>query len=309
MNREFFCITKKTPIILYGCNHISTRKYNDMKGKGYQVVGVADANADSINTDGMPMHYLEDYLVSGIIPDQVVVIICLQNGRKHEEFAGTISKYGIKNIIYLPTSFDNSIEDLHVHRKQYSYFMMGYYSQLQNCPRYKDNDHSLGQGIIDNYSDAISFWCPIGYLFSPTLNRTIEECGITPTDKKEAEKYCDIPITNLETYYELFRYLETGEQDNYPEAYLRQKELFRSIDRNRYLIDRRNLIETYEKHLKYDPSFFLDSPAECIYENDRLYVIDGTHRTCYLIYKGYKLVPIVLNREQYDLFSIESVEI
>ena len=77
-------------------------------------------------------------------------------------------------------------------------------------------------------------------------------------------------------------------------------------ERVEYILkDRREMIEVFEDALKYDMLFFTDAPSEVLYnaQGKCFTMKDGLHRSHFLIDKGYKEVPVIVTRTDFELWQ------
>ena len=74
------------------------------------------------------------------------------------------------------------------------------------------------------------------------------------------------------------------------------------IDMNDYLEHRRELTKVFEDALKYDITFFTNTPATAYWGEEFFIIQDGRHRTHFLISRGYDRVPIRVTIEDFEKY-------
>ena len=285
MSDKFFDLNKDSGIFLYGCGSVGRDSVERLTKAGWHVKGFIDHNAaDIVKFEGLPVHAPSD--VKAVFEPDDIVVVTLNNGMEHEKVAALLFHYGIDRTIYLPMHVNFSYEDRRLLRYYYRLFSRGDYDEIKNVPVYRK---TIGDDIkIINADDKhICFWCPTDYIFIYNMNGQYINF-----------RYC-------EQYLNLYRWIkdETADIslyvkfiDNYAE---------KTPERVAYILkDRREMIKVFEDAIRYDTLFFTDAPCQLYWnaEGKCFTIGDGSHRSHFLISKGYKEVPAITSRADFELW-------
>lgn len=298
-----FSINKSNNFILYGKNKTCEKLVKLLSEKGYSISGIIDGKFEGhlnefITINGQNIRALNPNASLNEYKDDIAVI-CLNNGMNHRSVARRIFLSGLIKILYLPMDNLTPKVEASIIRQAYFHLFNGEWDSLDVVPCYRETDAN----IIDEGQRFISFWCPIDYVFTfdNSALEDITEAHLIDR-KKELLCYSNIKISEYKPYLDLFGFL-SGNVDVNVDDYLR---LQRGSDDSRkaLLEDRKKLYIIFENHLKYDIDFFTDSPTKARY-NKKFKVFnveDGLHRAIYLIFKGYKKIPLVVRKDDYIVF-------
>lgn len=292
---EFFLITHQSSYVIYGAGKNGLEIADLLSNAGFNVLTLIDTRADEICCD------ITKYKISSLHEfrnfnyDDCILIITLNNGLIHEEIANFFfEEYGITKIIYLPMSDNLSDYKKQSLRRAYIDLKNGCLN-INKLPIYKQYNHKYK--VIDDYSDEwISFWFSVENLY------TVDTKPADNTTRYDIlyEKILDIPILSLTIYKDLFRYFSDKSVDlsNY---YAFQCGSQR--DKQKILSDRLKLYSIYERQYKYGLNFFTSSPGHAVYDSSshKVRLVDGMHRSFYLISKGHKEVPIYMSKKDFIL--------
>lgn len=308
MDTTFF-LEKNVPIVLYGENDFAKRTFWHLRQCGYDVRGIVDQKyVISCKEEEMIKFSLGDLEIWEQVKE-CIVIICLRNGVIHEKVANSLYNIGIKKIIYLPMKVCNSLKYQGKCRIAYRHVQAFEYEKVGRVPYYNIEENPVM--VIEKEDKWISFWCPEKYLHSSTIeliNELVSER--LKAAKPKLMVYADVAIEELMPYVELFKWLRGEKAD--VNIYLDAMGYTVKQEREKLLLDRKELYKIYEQALRYNIDFFLDAPAQVMWNTERGYfnVIDGMHRIQYLYSKGYQEMPVVVSLEDYRQFlkSMEDYE-
>lgn len=299
------CLTFETKIWLYAENFITREYVNNLRKKDFFVKGIIDRKYKEQWNDDQN-HIWHGNLNSARIDENDVFIVCLMDGSKHDAIAKSIYEKGGSWILYLPMYSPVPISDQRVLRKSYYCFVEGLYDRII-IPRYQvisTADDELR--IIERMDYAVSFWCPKRFLRCASKDY-YEKAAVGRGINAPATKYCGCKIEENIPYIELFEILSEG---NLNIQEVCSKEYFlcqRNSDEERIELfeNRKKLYIIYEDKLKYDMTFFLDSPAKVKWNPNGFFNIeDGLHRIYYLNSKGYELYPVVVSVDDFESFLL-----
>ena len=236
--------------------------------------------------------------------EEYAIIVCLNDGSKHDEIKDTLVQRGYNKILYLPLTCRLPVNvQLNLILK-YNYFVRGLYSKLTMIPYSRLNRYdNTNICIVDINEKFVTFWCHRDNLYvasSDYLKNSSKNI-----DWKLA-KYGGLNIGANKPYIELFNYLLYYEK--YPSEYLKiQRD---SLKEQKLLLEnRRRLVKQFEFHYEYDINFFAASASMAVYrEEGGFFIIDGLHRATYLLCKGKLLIPICVSVKDFKLFEKSLME-
>lgn len=297
--RTFF-FTKDVPIMLYGENDFAMCTLLRLKQRGYNVRGIIDQKYDhSREEDGVMKCSLAD-LGDWKQLVECIIIICLKNGMIHEKVADSLYNMGVRKIIYLPMHSRNAIKERESCRAAWRHIWSFEYEKVGPVPYYSMEVSPVM--VIESGKRWISFWCPSQYLRSATIGMIQKDVPESLKEAKaELKAYADVTIEEHKPYIELFEWLGGKKADI--NLYLKAMGRTTEQEREKLLLDRKELYIIYEQALHYDMAFFSDAPAQVSWNAGGYFnVIDGMHRIQYLYKKGYREMPVIACREEYELF-------
>ena len=288
MNKETFNFDKNNGIFIYGCSDIGKDKALKLSNKGYPVKGFIDRNAKSINNyENLPVYAPEN--LSTIYAEEDIIVVALNNGMEHEKVADLLFSYGINRVLYLPMHVFFSYDNRRLLRYFYRLFSRNDFENIKNVPVYKKS-YEDNIKVINMDNKYIVFWCPIVYIF---------KCNSDGSH---------INLKDFEPYLNLYEWIKNENSDvslyiDFIDNY-RQK----TSERIKYLLkDRREMVKIFEDALRYDTLFFTDAPCQLFWnEKNKCFLIgDGSHRSYFLMSKGYDRVPAITSLEDFESFKMQ----
>jgi len=298
-------------VLLYGFNDISRKLIISFHAANIVVDGVIDQrfaesptnreinNITWIELDGEKIRTISPHKDLRLFSEDVA-IVCLNNGMNHRSVARLLSSRGIERILYLPMDDFTPQNDASIIRQTYFHTLNGIFDNIGYIPKYNECE----EGIIGYDKNWVMFWCPCELLF--TFTEGMLEHGLEEGLKKRKQlfqKWCDVELSQYVPYINLFRLLSGDDSANIEQYLLLQRE--DKDERIALLEDRRNLFLLYENAIKYNLSFFTDSPTIVQFDKvkNRFHVEDGLHRAIYLIVKGYNKVPVAVKTSSYNVYK------
>lgn len=287
-------------VIIYGTGGNGLSLARMLRNESIQVKYFIDKRADEIvSIEDIPVKNLSE-LDDIDDKEQYIVFITIKNVFAHSEIASDILKRGYTHIIYKPSSVlrgysnntDEKVNELYellIERKQYK--------SLLNIPATKNILIKFrNRLIISDDEDTIKVWCPVELIFNYKSSN-------------------DYPGLNMPLFFplvELYRFLlgQEGEYHKnaienfivYCSEWLRinNKELDDS-QLNSFLESRISVFQEMQKMTEIDNDFFKSNCPLVEYENEKFYISSsGRNRVSFLIAKGYKYVPVRMNRLDYE---------
>lgn len=290
-----FDIQKGSQIVLYGYSQFDTvkDKYGEMQKLGYEMLGYIDQNAEMLRKRmQIPCWTIENFPHNAESRKAIIVILLLQNGRKHEEVAKNLYDSGFEKILFLPHSLNTACQKEMF--QKYNFFLKNEFDVLKAIPERKDMGAEKIQtedGILRRGEKNLTVTVPLEILFT-----------YASEDGKEEN------ICFSKPYCQLFDVLEgkTFACNQYYEfmgADTKEKQ-------EKLLLDRMELYCFWERYRHLDMNYFIDA-APIVSWNEKGYfnIIDGHHRAMYQCSKGYRKIPVSMTYDDYRCWkSIVSKE-
>lgn len=296
-----FCFTKELRLILYGVNFVSEGLYHTLKDAGYHVEAFFDRRHREL--DGqypVPVCALSEDPFESEEKDGFCVAILLQNAMQHESIARKFLKRGYRRILFAPMSGGLQDEMAEALRKAYNLLLEGEYQELRDIPILHEDlfeqEAAALHSVIREEGDHLVVWVPVELLRS----------GL---DFLEYPESINIPLSAYTHYLELFQYLQ-GEGGDC-QIYLERWEALRYKFPNSYtdkdfLMQRKQLLETYMTELNKGMNFFTSSAATAVWNDElkALNLVDGHHRSVFLLMQGFRYIPVRITREDFQKWNL-----
>lgn len=278
-------------IVLYGYYSLFHRTENIFKHiheAGMEVEAVVDKNAMHLPIKATTYEDLKRNL-SGK-KEEYVFILNFSDANMHVKLADELYQDGFKNIIFLP--FDEKYSDAkaQVVRRYFNQILYGKVSGEERLPSYEELLDKDEYDVIKDYGDYVSFWAPITMLHCAEISI---ERDVDPNYRVSV--YSEVAVEENKFYSELWDYFYKG--GKYPKGYVVNSLMGR--DEETFLNNRKELFRKMEFKLKYDWDYFLDSPILVSWNVAKGFftVLDGLHRTFFLMKKGYDKIPVICNKK------------
>lgn len=297
---------KSTPIYLYGYNINSELAYTRMKQEDYNIVGIIDKNAENLKGKTNVSAIMSVESCKNFVEfDISVLIICLRDVNKHDLLARRLYELGWKYLVFLPMSNYFGGCGASYLRMAYNCFYSGQYDDILWVPHFKEclnTIFSLEDCIWHQTENMVIAWCHVSLLYGPDYEETLN-CANRFQGKKVWPEY-NLPLVAQRTFLGLMEFFEhTGNECEY---YIESKlscrgENEKLISKTELLQDRWRGFQKYAFEFQRSRDFFASS-ALIVRWNKRGYfnVIDGNHRSAFLIQHGFSYLPIKLTRQEYN---------
>jgi hypothetical protein len=264
---------------------------------GYTVLGFIDKRASEIGLfNNLPVWFLEK--VPGEIKEKAVVFVAVKNMFDHNLIVKKLLQYNFNRIIYKP------------------------YSVLINDPSNEDNDINLvyedlysGLGKYE-YNIPMTYQVDVNYIKDYAIISQNDEnvTALIPLDFiffNGGESWNNVNILTLFTHLDLFDFF-SGNVNKSCESYLdcycipsARKENITISDswKQNVLHNRAMIYEQMNIALHTDRDFFNRNAVEAVWNRNGYFLLkSGKHRVSFLISKGYYYIPLVLLKNDYELF-------
>lgn len=279
-----FDIQKKSQIVLYGYSQFDTvkDKYDEMQGFGYEMLGYIDQNAAILKKKiSIPCWTIADFPYSPESRKSIIVILLLQNGRKHEEVAKRLYDSGFEKVLFLPKNL-KTICQKEMFQK-YNFFLKNEFNALKGIPERNEMIEKEVQtegNILRRGEKNLTIAVPIEILFTYASEDEENICFSKP-------------------YGQLFDVLENKSVEC--NLYYEFMGADTKLKQNKLLSDRMALYCFWERHRQLDMNYFIDA-APIVSWNVKGYfnIIDGHHRAMYQYRKGYYKIPVSMTYDDYN---------
>ena len=291
-----FCFSKELQIILYGVSAASEHMYRTLRQEGYHVAAFFDRRYQELEGRyPIPVYAVSDNPYGESEKDGFCVVILLQNAMQHEGIAREFLKEGYRKILFSPMSGGLNGKTAAMFRDQYNLLLTGQFQELKRIPLLHEElfeqEVDTGHSIIRREGDSFVVWCPAELLYS---GRAFPE----------HPAYAGIPLSAHMPYLELFQHLQ-GDRDGCT-AYLEVWGVHRCKFPNAYtdadiLAQRKRLLEIYKNELNKGMEFFISSAAIAEWDGERkvFNLIDGHHRSVFLLMQDFRYVPLRISKTDF----------
>lgn len=120
VENQYYKLKRDDIVYLYGINNISLNAYSSLKKKRYDIRGIIDNKKNFNDTRFINKDIFKKKNIGN---KEIVIIICLNDGMKHEVVAEEFFENGINKILFLPMNSGRSLEIDSIYRKSYTDFL------------------------------------------------------------------------------------------------------------------------------------------------------------------------------------------
>lgn len=293
VENQYYKLKRDDIVYLYGINNISLNAYSSLKKKRYDIRGIIDNKKNFNDTRFINKDIFKKKNIGN---KEIVIIICLNDGMKHEVVAEEFFENGINKILFLPMNSGRSLEIDSIYRKSYTDFLDMSYDNVIIPLFVQIKNQNLT--IIRETENSIIFLCPKELLrVGDEVYNKIDWEDKDTEIQKDIKKYIYCSIDEFDLYNNLWRYISNEKVDC--NEYFKYK--CKTLEEKKLLYEnRRNLYNIYEQKLRLDMHFFYDSPAIVKWIDDSFgSIIDGLHRITYLNFKGFTQFPVKVKKHDY----------
>lgn len=299
-----FGLSQELRLILYGVNAYSKSMYHRLVDAGYTVVAYFDRRYRELKGKcPVPVYGLSDHPFAEADKDCFCVLIMLQNAMQHESIAMELSQQGFHKIFFVPMRSRLEEKTAQMLRFQYNLLLTGQFQLLREVPLFREEAVRMeiddAHAIIKEEGAWKIVWCPAELLYTNPL-RLCREAA--------TQRYANVPLYSYYPYVSMFEYLQGlgGEKGQYLDEYgVNSCKYTNSLTNTAVLLQRKELLELYQDALNSGMDFFISSapPAEW---NERFRVfnlLEGQHRSLFLMMNGFRRIPIRVSVSDFEIWS------
>lgn len=302
--KSTFCLSRDLQIILYGANRYSDELYRALTDAGYDVAAVFDRRYKTLRERyPVPVYGLEDHPFAGLDKTNFCVMIMLQNAMQHEGIAMELLRQGFHKILFVPMESRLEEESALALRYQYNRLISGQFQLLREIPLLSEEilrpELDAAHAVIRDEGAVQIVWCPAELLYTNPA-RLCKEPSVL--------RYANVPLCSYFPYVSLFEYLrgEGGESRQYLSEYgVNSCKYPTSLTDAQVIVQRKTLLEIYQNALNKGMDFFISSapPAEWNAESRVFNLLEGQHRSLFLMTREFRYIPIRISREDFRAWA------
>lgn len=297
---DSFAFNRETPIWIYGCGETGKTLCDNLRKAGFLVNGFIDRNVSPFDNCPGLKTLLPNEISEKISPDDIIVLT-FQSLHTHEIVAEKLVLMGRKKLVWLyrdtplfPDTY-NIFNDLIQGNVNEEFSFPCATLKLANSTTYCD---SRGDFVIVDVPVQLI----MGIFF---LTRNCHKTKGCDSLKEEAV-YLPMGISNNLTA--LFDYLMNGNLDkNELDNYIAQMQTYNNWNGSAesLMADRKRLFEMYAQEFRERGMMFFRSSAPMAkYDagTGLFYLLDGRHRSSFLICMKQLLIPLRVSSKDYSLW-------
>lgn len=270
--------------IIYGAGATGRLTARTLLEQGYSVIAFVDAYKTG-EIDHIKI--ISPQAIQTVIQANTVLVVSLNNGLENERVALVVLKQtGLNRILFLPMYCNMSDERKKIIRRMTSNLMNGFFHVEYSIPKIKVYDYKF-KVIDDTQENNISFWIDRKFLYVGENN-----------------------VMSIDRYLNLYRYIETGIPGGVKEYIeIERKQNRRFTSEEELLADRKELYDLFSSELNFGTKFFEDSPIPTRWNDAAKHTetLEGCHRLYFLIYKGFRYIPVCMSYEDFSEFQAEEI--
>ncbi len=315
-----FVLNKESSIAIYGASAGSIKWCAKAQNQGFLIEAFLDKNAENIKQ----VNHIPVYTIDAWQPDKsknVIVIVMLQNAMQHYQIMMQLYSKGIQKVLCFPVeSYGLQKEKLRLLRFKYNECIQFLFKGvLEGIPEYADifqTSVEEWKKIIREDGSDIIFYVPFELCY--TEEKKTNSFWQSDYTRKARDLSCRYifgkNICQLRPYWEMYDYLDGKREDCRLYLDIFGKAGHESHDNYSDLLllkDRNSLYQLYYWELERGNTFFEESAATGrVTQDGKIRIIDGVHRSVFLIRAGYKNIPIRLSKSELKYMgNIESLQI
>lgn len=285
-------------------NTYAEKLYGSLTDAGYHVIAFFDRRYKTLSDkSSVPVYGLSNHPFKDLDKTSFCVIITLQNATQHEPIAMELLQQGFHKVLFVPMENRLKKEPALILRYQYNRLISGQFQMLGETPLLQE---SILQAEIDPIHviarDEKEFqivWCPAELLYTnpPRLCKTASIL-----------RYANVPLYSYFPYVNLFQYLQgTGvDSRQYLDEYgVHSCNFPTSLTDAGVIAQRKALLDVYKNALNKGMDFFISSapPAEWNARYKVFNLMDGQHRSLFLLMQEFRYIPIRISRDDYRAWA------
>lgn len=312
LNSDQTYIIAKKKVLIYGAGDKGGRVLDVLRGENVSVEAFIDKRAQAYNGfHGLPVHPWE-FLGGFGEKDEYVIIVAVKNAYAHNEIAMRLKKIGFNNLIFMPLYVlkggkDN--ETLNTIMRVNTDLTDGYKFPSEEIPSLECVDLSLlpkQNAVVEAFRGKVKTYIPAELLYMPQTFQNVWGIG---------EKL--LSYNMLVSYYAVHMYEEFAEGciDENAEGlrtYLTEAEATSRrngmpVDqawKDNFISGKLMVFQSMKNQLAMHPEFFRENCAEVSFESPSHFRVSGTgkNRISFLLSQGYRYVPVIMSREDYNRY-------
>ena len=296
MMRELI-VSSDTSILVYGAGEVGRRFAAAALRKGYPVLGFMDRGKAGSHCAGVPV-FAPDADLSNLCDKKAVLIcICLADGLQHLPVARQLHKLGYRHIAFLPMELPLAPERRDALTRNYNRILA-----LENAEGLAIEDFSslitpacdAASAVLMREGGRVTCFADVELVFSENKERWQGD----KTKLHGADRFSDVNISGYNYYFSLFSYLsgDSATWEEYRAGFTRNMEGF-SFN----IPSRNRLYDLFCRELDRGLGFFIEAAPEARWTPQGYFnLVGGHHRTCFLVFKKHRLLPVKMSREDFD---------
>jgi len=267
-----YSISKSSPIFIYGAGLLGTETCKRLLAEDYTLLGVIDRRGASVEAPVSVYRLGEEPFVS-----EACVCVCLAIGVEHFPVARQLYSRGYRRIFFLPLFLKSKAAKTMM--TLYNRFVAGEYAELGNIPLYDE----LWKVNIEDYfirevGDFVTVMVHSDHVYTGKEKRDEAHPFINYIPKATDESrlwFCDLPLGN--------RRVRSDMQTK---------------------LDRREDVRSLLENALFDGlEYFIDVASPAQYNpNGYFNLLDGHHRSSFLLKKKFKGIPLRVFRTDYEQY-------
>lgn len=315
MKNDFFCFTKQTPVVIYGCNKSGINYYHWLRETGYTVPCFIDNRAIEFNYacilagEKIPVCRLEEYEARDVKP---IILIAIRNSVEQTNVARILLEKSFQQVVFLPMIEENS-QNSHAitcMRSFYRDFSMGKIREDAMLPTQRllwGENSFWDHAVIQENESSLLVWMPISLIHFYSLRQAEKMSfayGFQMVNETSADYY-DESVFQLKWLNDLVEFLLEGKGsleeywrvENEAPNYIKKKS---SKENQLWIADRQKCIEILMSGMNRE-SGALTQSAVPVQWNEKGYfnICDGSHRLVFLNFLNMQMAPVQLSRQDY----------
>lgn len=296
---QYWAWNRELKIFLYGVNRYSQKLADTLRDSDFQVLAYIDRRASELkNINGIDVYEMDSIFLD--ICNEICVIIMLQNAMQHDEIAKELFGKGIEKIIFVPMLLNYNKVYANDLRRIYNRILLGDLKEIE-VPYYRMLVRDSVLKLVETF-----------YVESKNYITISVSADILYTTMKEAEPYADIPLVAFKPYNQMFRYFlaeGAGDVKEYLEKYgVNSCNYTHSFTDDEIILQREMLYEIWNEHFQEGIDFFVSSaPLASWNVKGYFNLMEGQHRTLFLLKKGIYYLPVQISREDYERWKNISI--
>lgn len=314
INMNEYTLKKEYKYVIYGAGFMGTLMIEGMETAGYSVSAFLDKRAATLQTvKGVSVYHPDEFRDDE--KGYTVVIVAIMNPFVHPEVAADLSKRGYSKIIY-KLSADNRYKADYARNmfQLYEDLQKGNINEQRTAVEYTADFADVyfeEEAVIKRTEDSVVAFVPLEICFElrdfPVITAESEQLNpdiVSAFDKpilfgdkwlielfRAFEGYGNVDVT----IYEFKEYLKRNPWRYY--SYPRTEKGINELIANRYAM----FVQLSQFMNKSGMEFFINTPIEVTWGNKGYFhVLDGAHRICFFLAKGFTRIPAKMKNEAYE---------